>query len=171
MHKSHRRAPKPRVSKRRLELYHWAWVTQPYPAACCGLLLLQNVPPCHKLPAYLQRKLGVHAPPSQTTTGCQGGGVGEKAQAEISQQPPKLSFSQEKALPTVGCSVRVLSDLSLCFLSLFSRLNMPKVCFSQGSLSQWALLLLFYFHFIDFCLFLNYFLIFTFLRFWGLGSC
>lgn len=75
---------------------------------------------CTTLPqtACLPAEEGVHAPPSQTTTGCQGGGVGKRPRQRSPNSPQSFPFSQEKH-PTVGCSVRVLSDLSLCFLSFF----------------------------------------------------
>lgn len=62
---------------------------------------------------------------------------------------PKASFSQEKHLPWAALYAPVLSDLSLCF----SRLNMPKGLLFPRLASQWALLLLSIFYFIDFAFF------------------
>jgi len=120
--------PKPFVSKRRLELYHWAWVTLTLPR-CILLLRAENVPLCHKLPAYLQRKVCtplLHRPPLGIRVEGSGKGPGSNC-------PQSFPFSQEKH-PTVGCIVHMLSDLLAYASSLLSRLNTPKICFSQGSL-------------------------------------
>lgn len=124
--------PKPFVSKRRLERDHWAWVTLALPR-CILRLRAENVPPCHKLPAYLQRKVCtplLHRPPLGIRVEGSGKGPGSNC-------PQSFPFSQEKH-PAVGCIVRMLSDLLAYASSLLSRLNMPKVCFSQGSLLDGA---------------------------------
>lgn len=132
MHKSHRTFQSP-VSANG----GWTCITgrvspEPYPACCaCKPRMSHPATDCLLTCTPL-----LHRPPP----GVRVGRGAEKAQAEISQQLstgqqllPKLSLRQDKH-PTVGCIIRMLSALLVYASSLFSRLNMPKVCFSQGSI-------------------------------------
>ena len=136
MHKSHRTFQSP-VSANG----GWTCITgcgspEPYPTGCaCMPRMSQPATNC------LLTCRGRRACPSCTDHHRVSGWRGaEKAQAEISQQLsigeqllPKLSLHQDK-YPTVGCIIRMLSALLVYASSLFSRLNVPQVCFSQGSL-------------------------------------